>query len=109
MQLFLDGRLAFFDVRTSHLEETGGTIIECKKVLDEALSMRSVQAAMMQIEHPQGGVKFSLRTDGSVDASKIMARYGGGGHLHRAGTRIKQSDCQSLASEIMTMIQKEFE
>lgn len=109
MQLFLDGRLAFFDVRLSDMQETGATVSECKKVLEEALGMRSVQVAMMQIEHPEGGIKISLRTDGTVDASKIMGCYGGGGHVHRAGTRIKQEHPESLAAEITMMIQKEFE
>jgi len=109
MRLLLDGRLAFFDVRASHLEETGASISECKKVLDEALGMRSVQAAMMQIEHPRGGVKISLRTDGTIDAARIMGHYGGGGHVHRAGTRIKQGSWEGLAAEMMMMIQKEFE
>lgn len=108
MRLLQDGRLAFFEVRASHLAETGATITECKMVLDEALSMRSVEAAMMQIEHPHGGVKISLRTDGIPDASKIMARYGGGGHAHRAGTRITHDNWENLAVEMRMMIQKEF-
>ncbi|MBN2870234.1 MAG: DHH family phosphoesterase [Campylobacterales bacterium] len=109
MRLLLDGRLAFFDVRLSHMEETGATISECKKVLEEALGMRSVQAAMMQFEHPRGGLKISLRTDGTVNASKIMGSFGGGGHIHRAGTRIEEENQESFASEIIMMIQKEFE
>lgn len=109
MKLLADGRLAVFEVSLSLLEETGAGILECKRVLEDALEMHSVQAAIMQIEHPRGGVKLSMRTDGTVDASKIMGSFGGGGHVHRAGTRLKQDNFTELVETIMMMIKKEFE
>lgn len=108
MKLLADARLAVFEVSLPLLEETGATISECKRVLDEALGMRSVQAAIMVLEHPQGGIKLSLRTDGAVDAAKIMMSFGGGGHVKRAGTRIKQENCDEFVKNIMVMITKEF-
>jgi phosphoesterase RecJ-like protein len=107
MKLLVDGRLAVFEVSLSVLEETGATLSECKRVLDEALGMRSVQAAMMVIEHPRGGVKLSLRTDGAVNASNIMMSFGGGGHVKRAGTRLKHENYDELVKNMMVMITKE--
>lgn len=107
MKLVADGRLALFEVPLPLLEETGATVAECKKVLDEALGMRSVQAAVMVLDHPHGGAKLSLRTDGTVDAAKIMAAFGGGGHVRRAGTRLKQENYNELAKDMMSMITKE--
>lgn len=107
MKLLVDGKLAVFEVPLSLLEETGAGIAECKRVLDEALGMRSVQAAIMVLEHPRGGSKLSLRTDGTVDAAKIMASFGGGGHVRRAGTRLKQENYDELAENMMRMITKE--
>jgi phosphoesterase RecJ-like protein len=107
MKLLVDGKLAVFEVPLSLLEETGAGISECKRVLDEALGMRSVQAAIMVLEHPRGGSKLSLRTDGTVDAAKIMASFGGGGHVRRAGTRLKQENYDELAENMMRMITKE--
>jgi c-di-AMP phosphodiesterase-like protein len=63
----------------------------------------------MQIEHPRGGVKLSLRTDGTVDASKIMGSFGGGGHVNRAGTHLKQENFIELVETMVMMIKKEFE
>lgn len=107
MKLLADGRLALFEVSLPLLEETGATVEECKKVLDEALGMRSVQAAVMVLEHPDGGVKLSLRTDGAVDAAKIMTAFGGGGHVCRAGAHLKQENYNELAKDMMSMITKE--
>jgi phosphoesterase RecJ-like protein len=107
MSVVAQGRLAVFDVSLSLLEETGAVEVECKRVLDEALGMRSVQAALMKIERPDGGVKLSLRSDGTLDASRIMAAFGGGGHVHRAGTQLKDENCNELAEKIIVMITKE--
>lgn len=109
MKLLVDGRLALFEVPLSLLDETGAIVPECKKVLDEALGMRSVQAAIMVLEHPKGGAKLSLRTDGSINAAKIMEEFGGGGHVRRAGTRLKQENYDELAESMMMMITKELE
>lgn len=109
MSLYLDGRLAVFEVGTSLLEETGASIAECKRVLEEALGMRSVRVALMHVERPGGGVKLSLRTDGTVDAAKIMGHYGGGGHKHRSGARIEHENIHELVKEMTMMIKKEFE
>ncbi|MDD5717023.1 MAG: DHH family phosphoesterase [Sulfuricurvum sp.] len=107
MQLHADARVAVFSVPLAVLEETGATVAECKSVLDEALEMRTVQAALIRIERPDGGVKLSLRTDGAVNAAKIMGEFGGGGHIRRAGTRLKHENIDELVKNIMVMITKE--
>ncbi|MDD5051775.1 MAG: DHH family phosphoesterase [Sulfuricurvum sp.] len=108
MKILLDGQLAFFDVQLSHLEDSGATIPECKLILEEALRMYTVKAGLMKIDHPYGGAKLSLRTDGSIDASKIMAPFNGGGHINRAGAQLKNDERQSAVDEIILMIKKEF-
>lgn len=107
MKLLADGQLALFEVPLSVLEESGAIVSECKRVLDEALGMRSVKAALMVLEHPLGGAKLSLRSDGAVNAAGIMAAFGGGGHLHRAGVRLKQDNYNELVKDMMSMITKE--
>lgn len=107
MKLLSDARLALFEVPLTLLEETGATIPECKRVIEEALRMRSVQAALMIIEHPRGGVKLSLRSDGRVNAANIMMTFGGGGHIKRAGMRLKDESYDDVVKKIMSMITKE--
>lgn len=109
MKLFLDGRVAVFEVSLALLEETGSGVIECKSVLEDALQMRSVQAAMVHIERPGGGMKISLYTDDTLNASKVMATIGGGGHRHRAGAYIKEARTRDFVGDLITTIQKEFE
>jgi bifunctional oligoribonuclease and PAP phosphatase NrnA len=107
MKLLASGRLASFEVSLQLLEEMGATIVECKNVLDEALTMRTVQATIIVIEHPKGGVKLSLRSNGTLNAAEIMQSVGGGGHLKRAGARIKAGQCDEQIEKIMNRIIKE--
>lgn len=106
MRLHADGALALFEVGAHHLEQSGATLYECKPLLEEALNLATVRAVLMQIDHPGGGVKISLRTDGTVDASAILSPFGGGGHVNRAGTRIEKSD-QTVLDQIIQKIKKE--
>jgi len=106
MELYLDGSLAFFEVRQELLERSGATINECKHVLEEALALATVRAALMRVELPKGGVKLSLRTDGRADAARIMSFYGGGGHVSRAGSKIEKPS-KTVLEEIIEMIEKE--
>lgn len=108
MKLVCDGALAVFDVTVADLESTGAGIGECKQVLEDALSLRTVKAAVMTVSLPKGGTKASIRSDGSVDVSAIASRFGGGGHATRAGIR-SQEMSESLAQQLITMIAKEME
>ena len=55
---------------------------------------RSIEGVMIGItlkEKPDGAQKISIRTTADVDASKICARFGGGGHARAAGCLIKEN------------------
>ncbi|ADR33121.1 phosphoesterase RecJ domain protein [Sulfuricurvum kujiense DSM 16994] len=107
MKLVLDGQLAVFEIPFVLLEETGASVAECKSAMDEALGMRSVKAALMVVHFPGKGIKLSLRTNGTVNAAAIMAEFGGGGHVKRAGTYLKQENYDELIQTMMVKITKE--
>ncbi|HKY50374.1 MAG TPA: DHHA1 domain-containing protein, partial [Candidatus Limnocylindria bacterium] len=50
-----------------------------------------MRVALMFNEHDAGAIKVSCRTSAwvpSVDASALMARFGGGGHVRAAGALV---------------------
>ena len=49
------------------------------------LAVRQPPFSIIWTEHKSGLVLVSLRGDGSIDCSKIAAKYGGGGHKNSAG------------------------
>lgn len=107
MKLFSDGRLALFEITVGLQEATGASVAECKTVLDEALAMRTVQAALMVLHRTDGSVKLSLRTSGEIDAAAIMSEFGGGGHKVRAGGDLIQEDHEKTVQKILVRITKE--
>jgi bifunctional oligoribonuclease and PAP phosphatase NrnA len=107
MKLIGEGRAAICEVPQALLEATGASVFECKRVLDDALGMVNVQIALMVVEHPSGGVKISLRSDGNADCSMILAPFGGGGHRKRSGARLKHEAHHDVIEMIIGTILKE--
>ena len=50
-----------------------------------ARGILGVELAALLREEPDGRIRVSLRSKGSVDASRIAAQFGGGGHVNAAG------------------------
>lgn len=109
MKLVLDGRLALFEVDEALLESTGASLNDCKTVLEEAMTLKIVQAALLMAVRKSGGISISLRSNGAINASEIMQRYQGGGHRDRAGTKVTGKPLEQITQEIIDCIQKEIE
>ncbi|HEX5623033.1 MAG TPA: DHH family phosphoesterase [Sulfuricurvum sp.] len=107
MQLVADGEVAYFQVTAAILEQSGASVNECKGLLEEAMTLSTVRAALMSIEHPTGGIKLSLRTDGSINAADILSSLNGGGHVTRAGARLKSAIDHRASTQIIELINKE--
>lgn len=104
MKILNDGRVALFDVDQSLLESTGAHLRDCKEVIDEALSLKTVEVALLVAQLKHGGVKVSLRTNGRISAADILQQFGGGGHCVRAGARIANSTCEQVIQNLMVNI-----
>jgi len=59
-------------------EDTGG-------IVNALLSLEGVRMAVLLKELPDGQVKVSLRSKGSVDVTRLAVAHGGGGHRNAAG------------------------
>ena len=104
MKILHDGRIALFEVDQALLESTGAILRDCKEVIDGALSLKSVEAALLVVELKRGGVKVSLRSNGSLNAVDILRHYDGGGHRTRAGARIKEYTQEQVSKNLMDLL-----
>jgi len=104
MKIVHDGRVALFEVDQALLVSSGAILRDCKAVIDVALSLKTVQIALLVVELKYGGVKVSLRSDGALNAAELLHRYGGGGHRIRAGARVKDGTCESVIKNLMVDI-----
>ncbi len=66
-------------IRTCATEE------DCEGIVNFALGVAGVEAAVFLRELPEGRVRLSLRSKGKVNVAAIAARLGGGGHENAAG------------------------
>ncbi|MDP3301328.1 MAG: bifunctional oligoribonuclease/PAP phosphatase NrnA [Sulfuricurvum sp.] len=107
MQLVLDGQLALFEVDQELLVFTGASLGDCKAVLDEAVTLKIVNTALLLAVRKKGGIGVSLRSDGVVNASEMMQRYGGGGHHDRAGAKVMDKPLEQIREEIISYIRQE--
>jgi bifunctional oligoribonuclease and PAP phosphatase NrnA len=63
------------------------------------------EVAMMFMEQPQGGVKVSLRSRGTIDVSKIAERFGGGGHKLACGCTLNDP-LASTIEQVVKVVQE---
>lgn len=89
------GAMAVMRLGLEDFAETGANMEELAGIVNEPLEIGSVRASVLLTEAEAGLTKLSFRskpdTDGRgfVDVNELAARFGGGGHVHAAGARIK--------------------
>jgi len=89
------------------LEKAGAKEIDCQDIA--ALPGRAegsfISALIKEID--ENHCKVSLRTNGIVDANKVCANFGGGGHKMASGCAIDKG-CAEAADILADIIAKEY-
>ena len=80
-----DNALNIAVITRKMMEESGVTEDDCDDLANLAGKVRGNRVAVTVREQKDGKSHASVRTDGSVDASEICARFGGGGHKMASG------------------------
>lgn len=80
-----DGRLAWLWVTQADMQRTGAAEEDCEGIVNYAIGVAGVEAAVLLRELPDRRVRLSLRSKGNLDVARIAASFGGGGHLHAGG------------------------
>lgn len=86
--LLHDGQVGVIRISQTMLKRTGTGPEDCEGLINNALRLRGVAAAILARELPEGGVKFSLRSVGAVNIQAVAASFGGGGHKNAAGGKL---------------------
>ncbi len=80
-----EGRLAWLWVTYQDMQRTRATEADTEGIVNVGLSMAGVNAVAFLREVPDGHIRVSLRSKGSLNVAEIAARLGGGGHQNAAG------------------------
>jgi len=83
--LHREGRLAWLSVTHLDLVRTCAAEEDCEGIVNFALAISGVEAAVFLRELPEGRVRVSLRGKGRVDVAALAGELGGGGHQSAAG------------------------
>jgi phosphoesterase RecJ-like protein len=91
-----EGRLAWLWVTNQDMIRTCAAEEDCEGIVNYAISIAGVDAAIFLRELPEGQIRVSLRGKGQVDVASIAARLGGGGHENAAGMTIEGPIARAL-------------
>ncbi|MCC9605158.1 DHH family phosphoesterase [Blastopirellula sp. JC732] len=97
------GRLAYSTAVLEDFEATGSTTSDTEDAINMMLVIQGVQAAVLFIELPDGGVKASFRSRSSLDVSQVAGKFGGGGHKAAAGATISKSLKEAMSAVLPAM------
>ena len=82
------GQVGTIRVSQAMLARTQTSSEDCEGLINNALRIKGVAAALLVRELPEGGVKFSLRSVGPVNIQTVAASFGGGGHKNASGGKL---------------------
>lgn len=101
-----DGPLAWVSVTQQDMVDAGAAEEDCEGVVNFALSIAGIEAAVFLRELPEGRIRLSLRGKGKVNVASIAERLGGGGHENAAGCTL-DGPMQRATDEILEALCRE--
>jgi phosphoesterase RecJ-like protein len=86
-----DGQLVWTEVTREDFANAAALDEDISGLVEQIARAGGMRVALLFNEHDAGAIKISCRTSAwvpSVDASALMARFGGGGHVRAAGALV---------------------
>jgi phosphoesterase RecJ-like protein len=106
LELHFHGRYAVQHLLRSDFDETGANLNDTENLIDECRRIRTVEVAALFVEMPDGKIKCSLRSRGTVNVGQIAQKLGGGGHKLASGVTMNMPIDQAKQT-VKTEIQKQ--
>jgi len=91
-----DGRVIYATLTLDMLRETGTQQHDADGLAEFMFKVKGADVVVLLRELEQGETRVSLRTTESVDATRVAARFGGGGHVQRAGCTVPAPLAEAL-------------
>ena len=80
-----EGPLAWLWITLDDMERTGAAEEDCEGIVNFALGIMGIEAAVFLRELPEGRIRLSLRSKGNLSVAIIAEQLGGGGHQNASG------------------------
>ncbi len=79
------GALAWIALTRRQIVDCRAEEADTSEMVNHLFTIRGVRVCLLFKELPDGKVKVSLRSKGTIDVNRVAARYGGGGHQNASG------------------------
>jgi bifunctional oligoribonuclease and PAP phosphatase NrnA len=80
-----DGPLAWLWITENDMDRTHAAEEDCEGIVNYAIGIRGIEAAVFLRELRDHRVRLSLRSKGRVNVATLAERFGGGGHENASG------------------------
>jgi phosphoesterase RecJ-like protein len=80
-----EGRLAWLWVTHQDVVRTCAAEEDCEGIVNFAISVTGVEAAVFLREMPDHSIRLSMRSKGQINVATLAERFGGGGHETASG------------------------
>jgi phosphoesterase RecJ-like protein len=97
------GRLAAIRLDRAMAQSTGGSFDDLEGLVNEPLTVKSIQAVAFFKEWEPGVFRVSLRSKGDVDVRSVAQQFGGGGHKNAAGCTIT-GDLAAVRERVIPLV-----
>lgn len=106
LELYEGGRIAMTRVSGEMFEKCRADFPQTEGIVQALAEIRGVEAAIVAEYRKPGETKFSLRSSGELDVSKIARSMQGGGHHNAAGMSVYQ-DVNPAAEYVLGVVRGE--
>lgn len=101
-----DGKYSTMDITAEMLQMSGAKMEYSEEFATYPRSIAGVEVSALFREVDDGKVKISMRSKDYVDVAKIAKMFGGGGHAHAAGFRMKANIAEAK-KRLLETVRKE--
>lgn len=102
-----EGRLAWLWVTHHDMVRTCAAEEDCEGIVNVAIGISGVEAAVFLRELPERNIRLSLRSKGKINVASIAERLGGGGHGNAAGCTL-EGPLDSALDKILMELRRRF-
>lgn len=108
VQYFYGGRCAVIYISQQMLKESGADESDLDGVSSIPRQIEGVLCGITLREKEPNVYKISMRTDEPIDASKVCAKLGGGGHKRAAGCMV-HAPLEEAIGQMVGALKEEFD
>lgn len=102
-----DGQIAYSYLSHDDFLASGSKPEAIDDQVSIPLALKGVRIAMLFSEGEKDVVRINVRGEGNVEVLELARRFGGGGHAHAAGVRIRNKPIQEVMQEVVAAAEEQ--